>query len=352
MATTTKPPRTLLFLAIVAAAVLALVAYVLLRSSPQGTAQPAAAVTAASADALAAAVKSPHLMFRSTDYTGGTGGQIGLVAIGALGSPPLFTPLTCERVYFAAGTGMCLTAERRMTASYRAELFDQSFQRRHRVDLAGVPSRARVAPDGSVAASTNFVSGDSYAAGGFSTRTLLYDTASGNVLDQLEAFAVTRDGKPFKAVDFNFWGVTFTKDPNRFYATLATGGQIYLIEGDLATRTARVVRTGIECPSLSPDNRRIAYKKREPGVRLLWRIHVLDLQSGTETPLAETRSVDDQVEWLDDATILYALPSGGKARPQMDVWAAAADGSGSPRLLLANAESPAVVRPPGAVPER
>ena len=110
-------------------------------------------------------------------------------------------------------------------------------------------------------------------------------------------------------------------------------------------RTAHVVRDGVECPSLSPDNRRIAFKKRMPGVRLLWRIHVLDLPDGVETPLAETRSVDDQVEWLDDATILYALPNVGKAQPVMDVWAMPADGSGAPRMLLTNAESPAVVRP-------
>ena len=236
-----------------------------------------------------------------------------------------------------------------MTTSYRAELFDQSFHTRHQVALTGVPSRTRVAPDGSLAASTNFVNGDSYAAGGFSTRTLLMDAATGKVIDHLEAFQVTRDGKPFKAVDFNFWGVTFTKTPNRFFATLASGGEIYLIEGDVAKRTGRVVRTGIECPSLSPDNRRIAFKKRMPGVRLVWRIHVLDLESGAETALAETRSVDDQVEWLDDATILYALPNGGKARPVMDIWAAAADGSGTPRVLITNAESPAVVRPPSAV---
>ena len=39
----------------------------------------------------------------------------------------------------------------------------------------------------------------------------------------LESFAVTRDGKAIHAVDFNFWGVTFTRDANRFYATLGTG---------------------------------------------------------------------------------------------------------------------------------
>ena len=347
--TTTKKSSTLLFAGIVAVAVIAIVGYILLRPAPT----PAAAVVApaASPDALAAVVKGPHLLFRSTGYDTGTGGQLGVVALDAL-ERPLFTALTCERVYFANGAGICLTAERGMTTSYRAELFDASFQTRHRVDLAGVPSRARVAPDGAMMASTNFVSGDSYAATGFSTRTLLMSPSSGTVVADLETFNVIKDGKPFKAVDFNFWGVTFTKEPNRFYATLASAGQIFLVEGDVAARTLRVIRPGIECPSLSPDNRRIAFKKREPGVRLVWRIHVLDLESGKETPLAETRSVDDQVEWFDNDTILYAIPNGGKARPNMDIWAAAADGSGTPRVLFTNAESPAVVRPPSAMTMR
>jgi len=345
---TTSPSGKFLFIGICAAAVVAVVAYVVLRPAPS-MAPARLAITAASPEVLAEAVKTPHLLFRSTDYEQGSGGQLGLVPLDALDRPPLFTPITCERVYFAAGTGVCLTAERGMTTSYRAELFDQSFHTRHQVPLTGVPSRTRVAPDGAMAASTNFVNGDSYASGGFSTRTLLIDPAKGSVIENLEAFQVTRDNKPFKAVDFNFWGVTFTTTPGRFYATLATGGQIHLIEGDVTSRTARVVRAGIECPSLSPDNRRIAFKKRMPGIRLVWRIHVLDLESGAETALAETRSVDDQVEWLDNATILYALPSGGKARPVMDIWAAAADGSGPPRVLLTKAESPAVVRPPSAV---
>ena len=346
---TTKNPRTLLFAGIVALAVLAIVGYILLRPAPT----PAAAVVApaASPEALAAVVKGPHLLFRSTGYDTGSGGQLGVAALDAL-ERPLFTSLTCERVYFSNGAGICLTAERGMTTSYRAELFDGAFQMKHRVDLAGVPSRARVSPDGAMMASTNFVNGDSYAASGFSTRTLLMNPASGTVIADLETFNVTKDGKPFKAVDFNFWGVTFQKEPNRFYATLATAGQIYLVEGDAAAKTMRVLRTGIECPSLSPDNSRIAFKKREPGVRLLWRIHVLDLDSGKETPLAETRSVDDQVEWLDSDTLLYAMPNGGKARPNMDIWAAAADGSGTPRVLITNAESPAVVRPPSAMTMR
>jgi hypothetical protein len=233
-----------------------------------------------------------------------------------------------------------------MATSYRAELFDRAFQSHQRVPLTGVPSRARVAPDATVVATTNFVNGDSYAAGGFSTRTLLIDAATGAVRDNLEVYEIRKDGARLKAADFNFWGVTFAREHGRFYATLGTAGETYLIAGDFEKKRADVIRAGVECPSLSPDNRRVAFKKRLPGIRLVWQINVLDLASGAVVPIAETRSVDDQVEWLDDHTILYALPSGGKAQPTMDVWAAAADGSGAPRLLLAKADSPSVVRPP------
>ena len=45
-----------------------------------------------------------------------------------------------------------------------------------------------------------------------------------------------------------------------------------------------------------------------------WHIAVYDLASGEETVLADTRSVDDQVEWLDNSTVLYALPRIGVSR--------------------------------------
>ena len=109
-----------------------------------------------------------------------------------------------------------------------------------------------------------------------------------------------------------------------------------LVEGDIATRTMRMLRENVECPSLSPDNKRIAFKKRMPGRNVTWRLHVLDLETMQETPVNEDRSVDDQVEWLDDQNILYAVDA--------DVWVVPADGSGSPSKFVGQALSPAVVR--------
>jgi hypothetical protein len=308
---------------------------------------PGGAPLATSATAAAAALRQrPHMMFRHT----GLGEAYGRAVLAPLDSPNgsrVPTPLACDRVHYAAGRGVCLSADRGVVTTYQAITFDETFTARHSLPLPGVPSRVQVAPDGTRAGITVFVSGDSYASGTFSTRTFIVEVVTGQVLGNLEEFAVTRDGRPFKAADFNFWGVTFA-DADRFYATLATGGRTYLVEGEVGARRARTLREGVECPSLSPDGTRVAFKKRvRDGVRLTWRIGVLDLASLRETLVAETRSVDDQAEWLDNDHVVYGLPS-TTTPGSSDVWAAPADGSGAPQVVAADAWSPAIVQPAAA----
>jgi hypothetical protein len=277
--------------------------------------------------------KSHFVIFRNTAVDNYYG-QLSIVLLDALSQPRVPVGLNCERAYFANGYGVCLTAERGSITTHRAFIFDSSLKwRRVLPPLKGIPSRARVSPDGRYAAITVFVSGDSYSPGTFSTRVEIYRTDDGSRVAELEEFTVELDGKAFNNIDFNFWGVTFAADGDRFYATLATGGQNYLIEGELAARHARVIHAGVECPSLSPDGQRVAFKRLTKSG---WHIYVLDLRTGAETPLAETRSVDDQVEWLDDNRVLYAFNN--------DIWVMPSDGSGTPTVFLANAYSPAVVR--------
>ena len=54
--------------------------------------------------------------------------------------------------------------------------------------------------------------------------------------------------------------------------------------------------------------------------------------------------MDDQVEWLDDATVLYALPHEGELG-RSDVWQVGIEEGARPALLLVNATSPSVVQP-------
>jgi hypothetical protein len=71
---------------------------------------------------------------------------------------------------------------------------------------------------------------------------------------------------------------------------------------------------------------------------------VLDLSTMTERAIAaETRSVDDQLEWLDEAHVLYGMRRSSQSALS-DVWAAPIDGSGKARVFIAGGDSPTVVR--------
>jgi hypothetical protein len=240
--------------------------------------------------------------------------------------------LACERIYYAAGHGICMGVAP-SGVDYDATLFNSRMQPVHKIALTGLPSRARVSAGGRYGAMTVFVTGDSYLESptAFSTRTTIIDMASGKQIGQLERFAVSKDGKPFDAVDFNFWGVTFAKDPNRFYATLGTGGVHYLVEGNVREKSMRVLREGVECPSLSPDGRQIAYKSRI-GTEPRWHLRVLDVATLADHPVAESHSIDDQVEWLDNDTLVYSDGT--------NVYTVPADGSGQAGLLVRDATSP------------
>ncbi|MGV9308476.1 TolB family protein [Nonomuraea sp. NPDC003727] len=237
----------------------------------------------------------------------------------------------CERFATASGTGICLVTD---VAKTYAVVVDRTMRETRRLHIAGIPSRARVSSSGRMISWTVFVTGDSYNTSGFSTWTGILDNRTGYAVTNMEQIPLIKDGRRYHSADVNYWGVTFAPDDNRFYATVSTRGKTYLVQGDYGKWEARVLRANAECPSLSPDGGRLVFKKRMPGGA--WRLHALDLATMAETPLAEQADVDDQAAWLDGATVMYA--KGG------DVWAVPADGTGAPRLLVADASSPSAVR--------
>jgi hypothetical protein len=301
---------------------------------------PRAAPPAAAAD-IAAISGRPHVLFRNT-AAGPTFGRLTIAPLDALDTR-LPAPLTCDRVSFAAGRGLCLHTERGVFNTHTAVLIDRALNGGGSFKLAGLPSRTRTSPDGRLGAITVFVVGDDYAASSFSTRTTIVDLSSGDQIGELEQFTTWRNGVRFKSPDFNFWGVTFAKDGSTFYASLRTGGTTFLVRGELVLRKLTVVREGAECPALSPDDRRLAYKKRVGPSPDAWRLHVLDLETSAEQILtAETRYINDQVEWLDPAHVLYGIPR--RTTSIVDVWVAPIDGSAPARVFLPEAESPVIVR--------
>ncbi|WP_340682732.1 hypothetical protein LCL61_29245 [Amycolatopsis coloradensis] len=282
-------------------------------------------------------IPGPRLLVRSTADT--DRGHLFTVSTADLDGPRAVSQMSCTRVYAAGGTGICLQPDNDFTT--HLSVLDEQLKERRAVPLFGVASRARVSPSGRMVTWTVFVTGDSYNVGGFSTRVGILDTATGELTSTLEDYTVTVNGRPQVAADSNFWGVTFAKDDNRFFATMSTGGHRYLVEGDFVTRSVRAVRDDVECPSLSPDGTRIAFKSPVDGdPDKGWRLSALDLSTSAVTQLAETRSVDDQAAWLDDHTVAYAIPRGVG---HSDIWSVPADGSGTPRLVIAEGDSPAAL---------
>jgi len=284
------------------------------------------------------------ILFRDTS-PGPDYGRLTVVDRDSPGGVRTVGPRSCQRAYAAGGTVLCLAGEGTLIVRNHAIVLNSALEEVAKLPLAGLPNRARVSASGRMASWTVFTYGDDYASGSFSTRTSIYDVRTGQLVQSLEDFTTYRDGKVFAPADRNFWGVTFAADDNTFYATVSpvSQGRTYLVRGDFAKRSLTILRENVECPSLSPDNTRIAFKKKVSGDRTRpWRLYVLDLATMTETPLAGTDGVDDQPAWLDDATVAYGMPIGGNGNLS-DVWSTPADGSGGPRLLIPNGFSPAAL---------
>ncbi|MFF8691993.1 TolB family protein [Streptomyces sp. NPDC002431] len=286
----------------------------------------------------------PALYFRDTD-----GGRVAHQPLTAARTTATRTSAArtaggpvCDRFYAAGDGALCLRAKPGVLPRTYAVVLDRQLREKRRITVPGVPTRARVSASGRMLSWTVFATGDSYATTAFSTRTAILDLRTGYLVKSIEDIQLTLDGARYHAPDVNYWGVTFARDDNRFYATVSTKGRTYLVEGNMRDWTAKALRENVECPSLSPDNTRLAFKKKvSDDASAPWRLHVLDLRTLRETPLAERRSVDDQAAWLDDRTLAYALPGTGGRKS--DIWTVPADGTGTPRLTVEGGSSPAAV---------
>lgn len=292
---------------------------------------------------------TPHVYYRSVRP-----GEYGKVVVADLEAPNdrrVVSDLTCDRLDFGTRLGICL-AEVRGVPGIAAvvKIVDVDFNVLQAFPMTGAPIRARVSPDEHYGAVTVFATGEHYDAD-FTTRTWLIDLERRALVGELESFSTRLDGKPFREVDFNFWGVTFEADSSRFYATLGTGRRRLLVHGTTATKEFEVVREEMECPSLSPDGTRVGFKKPNADAAVgsrTWRVAVFDLASRREWVLPQDRrNVDDQVEWLDDGHLLYQFAeSKGLPEDALNVWVSPVDDPATPpRVFINGGSSPSVVRP-------
>jgi len=329
--------RVLAFVGVALLAVLGAIAYLLgaraeipEQPTPQAGPGPIAGLTS-------------YVAFRAST----TDDQFGRVAVVPWDQPdadPTVTGLSCERIHMSRFGGVCLAVDRAVVTTAKVLLLGPDMSVRHTLSTAGIPSRARVSPDGRWAATTTFVFGHAYAGGSFSTLTEIYDMGTGQSLGSVEDFSISRDGQPCSAADVNVWGVTFADDGRTFYATVMSDGKRLLTKGDIPSRHLDMTDIPAECPSLSPSGKLVAYKSAT-GPQT-WQINVRAVDGGSEVTVSETRSIDDQIEWLDEEHVLYGLDrEGGDGGALTDIWMASADGSGVPSVLVPAGWSPAAVRP-------
>ena len=330
-----------MLLAICVLAVGGAVAYITLsrarQTADRATVSPAAQTT------LSAVTAGPHIVFRNTnarrDY-----GQVAVVSLANPAGPRAITVMSCDRVYATAHNYLCLSSSTGVMTTYTARVLNADMEDMQELPLTGVPSRARLSRDGAYAATTSFTAGDSYASASFSTRTIITKVGDPTGARNLEDFALIHNGKRISPIDRNYWGVTFAADDDTFYATVQWSKHTWLVRGSLSRRTVVTLVEDAECPSLSPDGQQIVYKQRANLPAGHWRLARYDIATGRITPLAEKHSVDDQVEWLDASHVIYGVPHGGTQAKADDVWELPTDGVGAPKLLIADAWSPAVVR--------
>ncbi|MGL3806335.1 TolB family protein [Paeniglutamicibacter sp. R2-26] len=284
---------------------------------------------------------SDAVVFRDTGATGDYG-KVAWVPLGAPRGQRTTTGLSCDRVYRTGGMLSCLSVTRGMNTSYASSAYGVGGERLAAGVLPGEPSRTRVSSTGMVG-TTSFITGESYDQVGFSTQTTIA-TPGGKDYGNLQDFTIKIGEQVLTAEDRNVWGVTFGKDGNTFYATAASGKQTWLVRGSLADRTMVAVGENAECPSLSPNGKLVAFKKRRDDSKPAhWDIAVLDVAKGTEQVYPLESGFDDQLEWLDSSTLLF-----GQARADnpgdADIYSMRLEAGASPQLFIEHAWSPSVQR--------
>ncbi len=260
------------------------------------------------------------------------------------------TGVVCDRFHERNGVAVCVAAGPALSEASEMTVFDRvdhGLVARDVHRFQGAPSRVRLSEQGDRLGFTTFVTGHGYGdPGSLSTFTAVI--APNERLLNLEEVAVADGDRDLSDESNNFWGASFAPDGERLVVTMSaasgpTSHLFRLIEVDPASTSGRVVGEG-ECPSWSPDGSTIVVKDRvtDGTMTLGWRLVAIDVVTGERTVLPEARSIDDQVEWFDEHTILYAVDAGGSAlRPRRDVYSLRVDDPDArPRLVATGAESP------------
>ncbi len=257
--------------------------------------------------------------------------------------------ITCDRYHERRQVAVCLELASAVTGTSDVHTVTRSDDGLDVVasrSMVGTPSRVRVSPDGRRYGFTTFVAGHGYGdPGSLSTFTGVFDHDDN--LWHMEMLRVSGPDGTLDSQANNFWGASWNPAADGLVVTMTDAsdndGEFHLVRVDPDRLTGEAIGHG-ECPSWSPDGSTIVVKDRlelDDG-SAAWRLVAIDVATGERTVLPEARSVDDQVEWYDDHTILYAVAAGGSAlEPRRDLYALRVDDPmARPVLVAAGADSP------------
>ena len=261
-----------------------------------------------------------------------TGGWSPPISVPARATTPV-TALRCDRLDLAGGHGICLTARAASSRPTRRSCSTQRPDTAHAAPVPGVPEpHAGLARRPARPRSTIFVGGDSYAPGQFSTRTSIVDVASGEVaradLERLHGRRTTArmiQGRlQLLGRDVHARWRALLRDARHRRAALPHRGR----RGDqrapssVTTSSARRSR-----PTARGSPSRRASASRSSGASTS-----STSRRARRPRCRSTRSVDDQIAWLDNRRLAYGVGE--------EVMEVPADGSAAPRLMLASATNP------------
>lgn len=281
-----------------------------------------------------------RITFRNT-ASGAGYGMVGSVALEDPRGPRELAGAACDRVDVSDNVISCMRILRGIPTTFETRILDAEGITKEVWPLPGIPSRTRIS-DAGLVATTAFVTGHSYAADSFSTETTIR-SMDGADYGNLEHFTMMINGEELTAIDRNVWGVTFASG-DKFYATVASGGKTWLVGGNINSRKMTSVVENAECPSISPDGTKVAYKKRSTRKGLVhWDIAVLDLASKKETIIPLDNGFDDQLEWLDDDTMLFGVSRVDEVGDS-DIYSIRVAVDATPQLFIEHAWSPSVAR--------
>jgi hypothetical protein len=288
----------------------------------------------------ASVLVEPPVVFRSIAL-GAHYGQLAAVPLADPAGARANLGMNCERTYATRTTGVCLFAKRGVVQTYGIPMLDGQLRPTGQAELAGLASRVRISADSSLVATTTFVGGHSYAQAAFSTETIIRGDGK-SLATSSPGGAPSTAGPCDRLIGIS--GASHSPTKRHLLCNCRQRQHGLAVPGSIKGKSMISLRTDAECPSLSPDQTKIAYKRRiDSKTRGVWRLALLDLRTRQESLLVETRSVDDQVEWLNDNRLFYGLFRPGLEAATSYVWVVSANGTGSPTVFIPEASSPAVV---------